>query len=178
MFSVGNLTPLSPSPPLTMARNDSQPSAPSQINLIAAGTSLEGTLTAKDDIRVSGRLKGTLKVEGKAIIAPEGNVEGDVFATDADVAGSLKGEITIKGRLVLKSTAKIEGTIKTTRLIVEEGAVIDGTCRMGQLDPKRAEALKSGDGAGAGAGTSTGSATSPNAGLKSKQSSFSMMSGD
>ena len=159
-----------------MARNDTTPSAPTQINLIAAGTTLEGTISTKDDIRVSGRLKGTLNVEGKAIIAQEGNVEGDVFATDADVAGSLKGEITIKGRLVLKSTARIEGTIKTTRLIVEEGAVIDGNCRMGQLDPKRAEVLKSGDGANTPAPAQSGQASAkPQSG---KQSTFSLLSGD
>lgn len=145
-----------------MARNDSPPSPPSQINLIAAGTTLEGTISTKDDIRVSGQLKGTLRVEGKAIIAPEGQVEGDVHAVDADVAGYIKGEITIKERLVLKSTARIEGTIRTTRLIVEEGAVIDGTCRMGTLDPKRAEALKSGNGAS----------------MPAKQGSFSMTTGD
>jgi cytoskeletal protein CcmA (bactofilin family) len=155
-----------------MARNDSTPSVPSQINLIAAGTSLEGTLTTKDDIRVSGNLKGTLKVEGKAIIAQEGKVEGEVFASDADVAGSLVGDITVKGRLVLKSTARIDGTIKTTRLIVEEGAIIDGTCRMGQLDPKRAEALKSGDGA-----SSTSQSPQPSQKGK-KQGSFSLLSGD
>lgn len=155
-----------------MARNDSTPSVPSQINLIAAGTSLEGTLSAKDDIRVSGSLKGTLKVEGKAIVAQEGHIEGEIIAADADVAGSVQGDITIKGRLVLKSTARIEGTIKTTRLIVEEGAIIDGTCRMGQLDPKRAQALKSGDGA-------TGSSQAPKpADQVKKQGSFSMLSGD
>ncbi|MDA0379229.1 MAG: polymer-forming cytoskeletal protein [Bacteroidetes bacterium] len=151
-----------------MARNDSSASPPTQINLIAAGTTLEGTISTKDDIRVSGQLKGTLKVEGKAIIAQEGQVEGEVFAVDADVAGFLKGEITIKERLVLKSTARIEGSIKTTRLIVEEGAIIDGTCRMGQLDPKRAEALKAGDGAN----------TAPKQAQPSKQGTFSMLTGD
>lgn len=155
-----------------MARNDSAPSAPSQINLIAVGTSLEGTLIAKDDIRVSGTLNGTLKVEGKAIVAQEGRIEGEVIAADADIAGAVHGDIVVKGRLVLKSTARVEGTIKTTRLIVEEGAVIDGTCRMGQLDPKRAEALKSGNGATA------PSTTSQSGGQTKKQSSFSMLSGD
>lgn len=151
-----------------MARNDTPPSPPSQINLIAAGTTLEGTISTKDDIRVSGQLKGTLRVEGKAIIAQEGHVEGDVHAVDADIAGLVKGELTIKERLVLKSTARIEGTIRTTRLIVEEGAVIDGTCRMGALDPKRAEALKGGDGANA----------APKQAQPSKQGMFSMSSGD
>ncbi len=155
-----------------MARNDSSPSVPSQINLIAVGTTLEGTISTKDDIRVSGKLKGTLHVEGKAIIAPEGLIDGEVFATDADVAGRIKGDITIQGRLVLKGSAKIEGTIQTTRLIVEEGATIDGTCRMGTLDTKRAEALKSGNG-----NVTKGQAATAQA-KPTKQSSFSLLSGD
>ena len=67
------------------------PGNPAQINLIAAGTELEGTLNAKDDTRVSGKLKGTLRVDGKAIIAQEGSVEGEVHAANADVAGHLLG---------------------------------------------------------------------------------------
>ncbi len=163
-----------------MAKHISNPSNPAQINLIAAGTTLEGTLNAKDDIRVSGKLKGTLRVEGKAIIAQEGTIEGDVFATDADVAGSLIGEINIKGRLVLKGSAKIQGTVRTTRLIVEEGAVIDGTCEMGQLDKRRAEELKSG---GPNAGQKTSGVPTQNQPAAAKtektpQGSFSLMSGD
>ncbi|NQV74221.1 polymer-forming cytoskeletal protein [bacterium] len=151
-----------------MAKNYS-PSTPSQINLIAAGTHVEGTLSAKDDTRVSGSLKGILRVEGKAIIAEEGSVEGEIHAADADLAGTLKGDIFIKGRLVLKETARVEGTIRTSRLIVEEGAIIDGTCHMGQLDKSRADVLK--NGVGGNGVHSTDSATP-------KSSAFSMTSGD
>lgn len=112
-----------------------------QINMIGEGTEVEGTLRAKDDIRISGRIIGSLIVEGKAIIAAGGEVDGDVRAADADVAGKIKGEITVKGRLLLKSTARVEGTVRTTRLIVEEGAIVEGKCEMGQLDKTRAEEL-------------------------------------
>ena len=145
------------------------PTTPSQINLIAAGTHVEGTLNAKDDTRVSGSLKGILRVEGKAIIAQEGSVEGEIHAADADLAGRLIGDIYVKGRLILKETAKVEGTIRTSRLIVEEGAIIDGTCHMGQLDKSRADALKNGM---SGNGSKTGEST------VSKSSSFSLTSGD
>ncbi|TDI76270.1 MAG: polymer-forming cytoskeletal protein [Bacteroidetes bacterium] len=117
---------------------------PVQINMIGEGTTVEGTLRAKDDIRISGRIIGSLVVEGKAIIAAGGEVEGDVNAGDADVAGRIKGEISVKGRLLLKSTARVEGTIRTTRLIVEEGAIVEGKCEMGQLDKNRAKELGNG----------------------------------
>ena len=152
-----------------MAKNIA-PQNPAQINLIAPGTELEGTLNAKDDTRVSGKLKGTLRVDGKAIIAQEGSIEGDVFAAEADVAGHLKGEITVKGRLVLKGTAKVEGTIRTSRLIVEEGAIIDGNCLMGQLDKTRAEALKG--------NINQSSPKQPGTPTHKKTSAFSVTSGD
>jgi cytoskeletal protein CcmA (bactofilin family) len=150
-----------------MAKNFAPPT-PSQINLIAAGTVMEGTLNAKDDTRVSGTLKGTLRVEGKAIIAQEGSVEGEIHAADADVAGRVIGDLFIKGRLVLKDSARIEGNIRTSRLIVEEGALIDGTCQMGQLEKSRADQLKNG---------MSGNGASGN-GASSKAGAFSVTSGD
>lgn len=120
------------------------PNGPAQINMIAAGTEVEGTLRAKDDIRISGRIKGSLYVEGKAIIASDGVVDGDIHATEADISGIVNGEISVKGRLVLKTTARVDGAIKTSRLIMEEGALFEGKCEMGQLDKSRAKALEDG----------------------------------
>ena len=107
-------------------------SAPGQINMIGQGTVVEGTLRAENDIRVSGRIVGKLHVEGKAMIAKDGLVEGELLATSADVAGSVQGELQVSERLVLKSSARIDGDIRTERLIVEEGAVFTGQCEMGE----------------------------------------------
>ncbi len=133
-----------------MARN-AEPANTPQVNLITAGTTFEGTIHTKSDIRISGTIKGALHASGKAIVASEGLVDGNLHADDADVAGSVKGDLRIKGRLVLKSSAKVEGTIHVSRLIVEEGASFDGQCVMGQLDEKRAASLQSKAPNGAGA---------------------------
>jgi len=125
-----------------MARQ-TPPAAPAQINMIGEGTQFEGTLRAMNDVRVSGRIVGRLEVDGKAIIAQEGAVEGDLVATSADIAGVVQGEILVEERLVLKGTARIEGNIKVARLIIEEGAVLNGQCEMGQLTAVKAKALKS-----------------------------------
>lgn len=106
--------------------------APSQVNIIAEGTVFEGTLQADTDVRVSGRIIGKLQVKGRAVIAPEGAIEGEVSATDATVAGTVQGDLIVTERLMLGSSARVEGTIKTGRLIVEEGAVFNGECQMGQ----------------------------------------------
>lgn len=102
-----------------------------QINLVGEGTVFEGTVRADSDVRTSGRIVGTLEVEGKAMISESGSVDGEIIATNADIAGTVQGEIHVEERLVLKSSARIDGTIETDRLVVEEGAQFSGECKMG-----------------------------------------------
>lgn len=102
-----------------------------QVNLVGEGTLFEGTIEAESDVRCSGRIVGTLEVEGKAMIAENGSVEGEIISTNADVAGTVQGEIHVEERLVLKSTAEVDGKIETDRLVVEEGAQFTGECEMG-----------------------------------------------
>ncbi len=109
-----------------------------QINLVGEGTTFEGTLRAQSDVRASGRIVGTLEVNGRAIVAESGHVEGEVIATNADIAGEVKGEVHVAERLILKSAARIDGTIHTKRLVVEEGAVFTGQCIMDEHDANKA----------------------------------------
>lgn len=102
-----------------------------QVNLVGEGTVFEGTLRAKSDVRASGKIIGTLDVDGKAMVAESGTVEGEILATNADIAGQVEGEIHVEERLVLKSTAQVDGKVETDRLVVEEGAQFSGECEMG-----------------------------------------------
>lgn len=102
-----------------------------QVNLVGEGTVFEGTVRAKSDVRASGRIIGTLDVDGKIMIAEEGAVEGEIIATNADIAGRVQGEIHVEELLVLKSTAQVEGSIEADRLVVEEGAQFTGECHTG-----------------------------------------------
>lgn len=112
---------------------------PQHINLVGEGTTFEGTLRAGSDIRASGRVIGRIEAKGKAIVAEAGMVEGEIIATNADIAGNVQGEIHVEEQLVLKSTARVDGTIETDRLVVEEGAIFTGECRMGESEPSAAD---------------------------------------
>ena len=134
-----------------MARNE-QLSTPGKINMVGEGTVVEGTLHAESDIRVSGKILGTLRVDGKAIIAKEGAIEGELEAVDADVAGSVQGEVRVSQRLVLQSSSHVDGSIATERLVVEEGAVFSGKCEMGEaaVQPSSPSSRRNGNAGNAG----------------------------
>ncbi len=102
------------------------------INMISEGTQVTGTLNTKNDIRIAGKLEGEAKAQGKLIISSSGNIDGDVEAVDADIAGKLKGEIHVSNKLILRQSAVINGDIYTKSLLVEEGAQINGACRMNE----------------------------------------------
>ncbi|MDR8391120.1 polymer-forming cytoskeletal protein [Aliifodinibius sp. S!AR15-10] len=114
-----------------MKNNSTGKNMPS-VNMISEGTNLKGTLKTKNDIRIAGTLEGEAHAKGKLIISSSGRVEGDVKAVDADIAGNLEGEIRVNNKLILRKSAIIDGDIYAKNLLVEEGAQINGTCRMGE----------------------------------------------
>lgn len=122
----------------------SQTPDPTTINLIGEGSEVEGTFKCTNDVRVNGRIKGDLHAEGKVIVAEKGVIEGKLIARSADVAGKIDGDLLIEDRLVLKGSADVDGSIRTGRLVVEEGAKFEGSCTMGRLDPARKASLANG----------------------------------
>jgi cytoskeletal protein CcmA (bactofilin family) len=101
------------------------------VNIIGAGTSIEGDVISSGDIRIDGSLKGTLKTRGKLVVGPSGQVEGTVSCQNADISGNVRGKVNVTELLSLKATAKLSGEISTGKLSIEPGADFSGSCSMG-----------------------------------------------
>jgi len=123
-----------------MFRNDkhaepvSKPMEPvnnGKINSIMEGTSIEGEIKSDSNIRIDGRVKGTINVRGRLIVGASGVVEGDVTCQSSDIEGTVNGKITCADLLSLKATAKLTGDINTKKLAIEPGAIFTGNCSMG-----------------------------------------------
>ncbi|MBC8277798.1 MAG: polymer-forming cytoskeletal protein [FCB group bacterium] len=92
---------------------------------------LEGNLTVKHSIRIDGTLKGDLKTTETVTIGKDGNVDGNISAKHLIVGGKIKGFITVNGKTTLESTSTLEGELKTGKLVIEEGAALNGSTTMG-----------------------------------------------
>jgi cytoskeletal protein CcmA (bactofilin family) len=103
------------------------------INLIGAGTVIDGEMKSNGDLRIDGSIFGTVTSKAKVVIGNTGIVEGDITAQNADISGTVKGKVIITDLVFLKSTAKIVGDIVTSKLVVESGAVFTGSCNMGPV---------------------------------------------
>jgi cytoskeletal protein CcmA (bactofilin family) len=100
-------------------------------NVIGKGTILEGNIETFGNIRIEGRINGNIKSKSKIALGNASRVEGNITAQNADIEGEVKGKIDISELLVLKATAVIHGDIVTGKLVVEPGAVFNGSCKMG-----------------------------------------------
>jgi cytoskeletal protein CcmA (bactofilin family) len=113
--------------------------AQSVVNIIGAGTAIEGEIKTDSDIRVDGKVKGTITSKAKIVVGNTGVVDGDLIGDNADVSGKVFGKVEVTDLLFLKSTGYLEGDIVTGKLVVEAGARFTGSCKMGVKEMKPSE---------------------------------------
>lgn len=100
-------------------------------NTIGKGTFLEGNVETYGNIRIEGKVTGNVKSKSKVALGVSSQVNGNIISQNADIEGEVKGKLDIAELLVLKATAVIHGDISTGKLVVEPGAVFNGSCKMG-----------------------------------------------
>lgn len=100
-------------------------------NTIGKGTVLEGNIETYGNIRIEGKVIGNIKSKSKIALGNSSHVQGNIMAQNADLEGEVKGRIEITEMLILKATAVVHGDIITGKLVVEPGAVFNGSCKMG-----------------------------------------------
>ncbi len=100
-------------------------------NIIGKETSLEGDLNTSGNLRVEGRVVGSIQTKAKVVLGDTSAVKGDIIAQTAEIGGAVHGTIKVSGLLTLKGTAVVNGDIITGKLVFEEGAKFNGTCNMG-----------------------------------------------
>ncbi|MFN0139941.1 MAG: polymer-forming cytoskeletal protein [Pyrinomonadaceae bacterium] len=98
---------------------------------VGHGTTLTGETEFHAMLRVDGHLVGTVTSEaGTLIVGTNGQVDANVSVAAAMVNGAVNGDIIASEKLQLGRTARVMGNIQSPRLIIEEGAILEGSCSM------------------------------------------------
>lgn len=98
---------------------------------VGHGTTLTGETEFHAMLRVDGHLIGTVNSEaGTLIIGTNGQVDANVSVAAAMINGSVNGDVHATEKLHLGRTARVMGNISSPRLIIEEGAILEGSCSM------------------------------------------------
>lgn len=98
---------------------------------VGSGTVVTGESNFKALMRVDGQLSGRITSStGTLIVGTNGKVDANIEVAIAMIHGTVNGDIIATQRLELGRAAKLNGNIQTASLVIEPGALFEGTCKM------------------------------------------------
>lgn len=96
------------------------------LSMLGEGCSFEGRTFLQGEIRIGGHIKGIIVSDHVLVIEESARIEGDISGVQVELSGAVEGNITATERLTLTQKARVHGDLKTTCLVVDEGAKILG----------------------------------------------------
>ena len=98
---------------------------------------LKGELSGEEDLEVEGTIEGDIKLPNHVLkIGAHGKVMASVLAQCVQVIGRVSGDVNATDRVEVEASGVVEGDIRAPRLLVQEGAVINGRIEMTEAKPK------------------------------------------
>jgi cytoskeletal protein CcmA (bactofilin family) len=101
-----------------------------QTGIIGKGIVIRGNLTGGGDLIIEGRVEGQISLKNHLTIEGTGKVEADIRAEELTINGEASGNIDASGRVAINASAKVAGDIKAPRVVIEDGAVFNGSIEM------------------------------------------------
>lgn len=99
--------------------------------IIGKDTTIETTkLKSKSSVQINGIFQGDTDVEASLVVGQGGKVVGNIIASFVLVAGTIEGNVQAKEQLHVTKTAVINGDILCGSIIIDDGAVLNGSCKM------------------------------------------------
>ena len=135
-----NVAPLSPEVPRRAAAQPSQPRQEMRESVISADLTIEGKIVGSGHVRIAGRFKGDIQVDGNLSLDAGARIEGHVKASVVSVGGELIGNIENAKRVELLETGVINGDVKAGSLTVAAGSRMRGQVEFGYDTEGRAKA--------------------------------------
>ena len=108
-----------------------KPSYEKPTTIIGEDTIVEGSqLKAKTSLQINGTYIGNIQVEASVVIGEKGKVQGNIQSDFILIAGRLEGNLESNYQVHITSTGKVYGDIHCASIIIDDGALLDGTCKM------------------------------------------------
>ncbi|RPH49784.1 MAG: polymer-forming cytoskeletal protein [Desulfobacteraceae bacterium] len=100
------------------------------IALLGEKTVFEGKLSFHGTVRIDGHFKGNISSDGTLVIGEHGIVEADIDSNCVVISGAVHGNINAGLSIEILPKGQVHGNIFTPSLIIHEGVIFEGSCRM------------------------------------------------
>lgn len=117
-------------PPPEQSRQPAAPAKPTP-STIGRTVTIEGTLTAQEDILLEGRFNGeVLLMENALVVGQTGDIRADIKAKNVTIHGKANGDIKASDQVEISASGSMRGDILSPRVILHDGAKFKGRIDM------------------------------------------------
>ncbi len=118
---------------------------------IGKSIAIKGDLTGNEDMLIEGTVDGKVDLPNNQLtIGANGKIRAELNAKSVIVIGKVTGNVAGTERVEIQATGIVEGDVSAPRLVVAEGAVLNGAINMTKRDqsgvpaapPARAEEVR------------------------------------
>ncbi len=107
---------------------------------LGKNTEFEGKLTFSGSVRIDGKFNGEIFTEGTLIVGETAIIESNVHVSHVLISGEIRGNIIAEKRIEIHAPGKVFGNIQAPVVVIDEGVIFEGTCRMaksGETEDKK-----------------------------------------
>ena len=95
------------------------------------GATFKGEMEFEDTMRIDGKFNGRITSKNELIVGESAHIEGDIHVGRVAISGTVVGKIVATQRVEIHRNGKVYSDVDTPALIIEEGAIFQGNCVMG-----------------------------------------------
>ncbi len=122
-----------PAPKPIVARRQQPDEEGSQVANIGKSIAIRGDLTGNEDMVIEGQVEGKVDLPNNQLtVGANGNVKAEINAKAVVVVGHVVGNVHGVERVEIQATGKVEGDVTAPKLVVAEGAQLNGAIQMTQ----------------------------------------------
>lgn len=103
---------------------------------LGKNVTVKGQIFAREDLTIDGEVEGTVECQDHRLtIGPNARVQAGLKAREIIIHGSIQGNVDATDKIDIKKEAKLVGDIKTSRIVIEDGAYFKGSIDISKAVP-------------------------------------------
>ncbi|NIS59292.1 MAG: hypothetical protein GTO13_00855 [Proteobacteria bacterium] len=97
---------------------------------LGKNSSFKGKMRFQGRARLDGKFDGKIFSGDMLIIGETATVNAKINTSTLVIDGTLSGNVSVTRKIEIHATGKLYGNIATPTLVIEQGGLFDGSCRM------------------------------------------------
>jgi cytoskeletal protein CcmA (bactofilin family) len=104
-------------------------------------TEFEGKFSFTGAVRIDGKFTGEIESSGTLIVGETATIKSQIHVADMIISGEVDGDVVAENKIEISIPGKMFGNIQTPKLVIEEGVIFEGKCKMQELGKDKKKEL-------------------------------------